>query len=159
MKCIYLKQKLNRELYCNYNKKRLERGMCASCNADDRYHYSPAKFKTHKKHKQTKFTDIPKKVKLIVWERDNHKCLFCGKQVPWNNANSHYIKRSHGGLGIEENIMTNCEKCHAMFEESPYRSEMKAYAKRYFKSMYPNWDEKELIYKKSKKVVDNVRCL
>ena len=43
---------------------------------------------------------------MAVWERDNHRCIFCGKLVPYNLANSHFIKRSQGGLGIEQNIMT-----------------------------------------------------
>lgn len=46
------------------------------------------------KHKRTKATDIPPKVKTIVWERDNHKCISCGKYVPKSCANAHYIKRS-----------------------------------------------------------------
>ncbi len=144
MNCVMMKKKLNGEVFCKELNKNISPFNCNNCTLKS---YS----KSSQKHKQTKATDIPKKVKLIVWERDNHKCIFCSKPVPWNCANSHYIKRSHGGLGIEENIMTNCEKCHAMFEESPYRSKMKASAKRYFESMYPNWDEKELIYKKSQK--------
>ena len=52
-------------------------------------------------HKVTKATAIPKAVKLKVWKRDKHKCIFCQTPVSWNYANSHYIKRSHLGLGIE----------------------------------------------------------
>lgn len=101
-----------------------------------------------KKHKLTKATEIPKKIKLIVWERDEHKCIFCHNPVTWHFANSHYIKRSHLGLGIEQNIMTNCCECHKRFEESKYREEMKEIAKNHFQEKYENWKEEDLIYKK-----------
>lgn len=31
------------------------------------------------KHKRTKVTEISMKTKEIVWERDNHQCIFCGR--------------------------------------------------------------------------------
>lgn len=102
-----------------------------------------------KKHKLTKATEIPKKVKMIVWERDEHRCIFCHTPVSWNYANSHFIKRSHSGLGIEpKNIMTNCDRCHKLFEESIYREQMKEYARNYLKSKYDDWNENDLVYKK-----------
>ncbi len=100
------------------------------------------------KSKRTKALEISKKVKLKVWERDNRRCIFCGRYVDWNFANSHYIKRSQGGLGIEENIMTNCINCHNDFEETSRRKEMKIFAKNYFMAKYPNWNENNLIYRK-----------
>ena len=100
------------------------------------------------KSKRTQALEITKKTKLVVWERDNHCCIFCGRYVEWNYANSHYVKRSQGGLGIEQNIMTNCDRCHKLFEETKYRPQMKEYAKKYFMSKYPNWNENDLIYRK-----------
>lgn len=52
------------------------------------------KVKTKKKKKRKDFTDIPTKLKEIVWERDKHKCIYCGKYVPKNCANAHFVKRS-----------------------------------------------------------------
>ena len=91
---------------------------------------------------------IDKKTKLKVWERDNHRCIFCGRYVEWNFANSHFIKRSQGGLGIEENIMTNCLSCHHDFDDSINRKYMIQRAENYFKSIYPNWSKDDLVYKK-----------
>ena len=102
------------------------------------------------KSKRTKALEIDKKTKLIVWERDNNRCIFCHRYVTWNYANSHYIKRSHGGLGIEQNIMTNCDKCHELFEREPSRSKMKPIAIKHFQSKYDNWNEEDLFYKKYK---------
>ncbi len=102
-----------------------------------------------KKHKSTKATEIPKKVKMTVWERDKHCCIFCGTPVPWNMANSHFIKRSHLGLGIEQNIMTNCLTCHEKFEKEPKDGWMHEKARRHFKECYEGWDEDSLIYKKT----------
>lgn len=44
--------------------------------------------------KRSKDCEIPQKVKENVWNRDNHKCILCGKYVPKTCANAHYIKRS-----------------------------------------------------------------
>lgn len=104
--------------------------------------------KSNKPSKRTKATSIPKQVKLIVWERDNHKCIFCGREVPWNLANSHFIKRSHGGLGIPENLFCNCLECHNKFDDSINREWMLPIARHYLMSKYENWNEKDLMYKK-----------
>lgn len=49
---------------------------------------------------RTKATEIPKKVKEKVEARDNHRCIICGSK--YASGNSHYIRRSKGGLGIEK---------------------------------------------------------
>lgn len=102
-----------------------------------------------KKHKQTKETDIDAKTKLQVWERDNHRCIFCKKLVPWNNANAHFVKRSAGGLGIVQNTFTACDYCHGEQDNGHNSIAMTDYAKEYLKSIYgQGWNEDLLIYRK-----------
>ena len=60
--------------------------------------------------KRSKACDISMEVKKKVWERDEHKCVICHN--PYAKPNAHYIARSQGGLGIEENIVTLCLRCH-----------------------------------------------
>lgn len=98
------------------------------------------------KSKRAKACDIPKKVKDIVWERDNHQCIICGS--PQAMPNSHFIRRSQGGLGIEENIVTMCFRCHNMYDQGSDRRAIEAYTENYLKSKYPDWDRKNLTYKK-----------
>ena len=44
--------------------------------------------------------------------------------MPERCACAHYIARAHGGLGIEENIVTLCDDCHrSMDSEAGERSE------------------------------------
>lgn len=50
------------------------------------------------KSKRSQACEISQKVKKIVWERDKHKCIFCGRYVPQTCANAHYIKRSQRGF-------------------------------------------------------------
>ena len=96
-------------------------------------------------HKQTKATSIPAATKQAVWERDGGRCVLCGRPGnPW----CHYISRAQGGLGIEQNIVTLCDKCHSDFDQSAKRRRMKEYIKWYLKMIYPGWDETKLIYKK-----------
>lgn len=139
--CSYLKKKLDRTIYCKFLKKKIIINECIGC---------PNKVLiTTGSSKRTRALAIPKQVKLRVWERDNHRCIFCGELVPWNMANSHFVKRSHGGLGIEQNIMTNCEKCHKLFDDSKERQEWRLeYAERYLRLKYPGWNEETLYYKK-----------
>ena len=102
-----------------------------------------------KKHKRTKETDIPKKVKKLVWKRDNYKCIFCHENVSWHYANAHYIKRSAGGLGIPENIFTACDKCHIEQDNGFNSVAMTDFVKAYLKSIYGlEWNDEKLIYKK-----------
>lgn len=98
------------------------------------------------KSRRAKACDIPKKVKEIVWERDNHQCIICGNHRAM--PNSHFIRRSQGGLGIEENIVTMCMMCHSMYDQYIDRERMESYTEQYLRSKYPNWDKEKLIYKK-----------
>lgn len=98
------------------------------------------------KSKRAKACDISKKVKDIVWERDGHRCIICGSRYAM--PNSHFIRRSQGGLGIEENIVTMCQRCHSMYDQGADRRAIEAYAEKYLRSKYPNWSREKLTYKK-----------
>lgn len=155
-KCLHLKlrtKKGKRYFYCSRKRAVIEITDCYGCVNKEYKKVAKMVVKTRlkpisKTNKVSKATAISTKVKKIVWERDNHKCIFCDKYVEWNFANSHFIKRSHNGLGIEENIMTNCAECHELFEHEPSRSKMIPLAKQYLKSKYDNWNEDMLVYKK-----------
>ena len=96
--------------------------------------------------KRTKALDITQAVKKRVWERDGHCCIHCGSPMAMPNA--HYIPRAHGGLGIEENVVTLCLCCHDKYDNSPERPILHEEIRDYLKSKYPNWDESKLTYAK-----------
>lgn len=98
------------------------------------------------KSKRSKATDIPKKVKDKVWERDGHKCIICGSHYAM--PNSHYISRSKGGLGIPENIITMCAVCHHLYDNGGKRDEMREEIRKYLMQHYPDLDESKLVYRK-----------
>ena len=99
------------------------------------------------KSKRSKACDIPPAVKMKVYERDKGCCIFCGKQgIP----NAHFIPRSHGGLGIEQNILTACLACHSRLDNSSNRQIYLKHAKIYLRSKYEGWNEEELVYDKWK---------
>lgn len=78
-------------------------------------------------------------------ERDGGYCIVCGRPgSPW----CHYISRAQGGLGIEQNIVTLCDKCHRRFDQSADRAALKEVLANYLRSKYLGWDEKNLIYRK-----------
>lgn len=98
------------------------------------------------KSKRSKACDISQAVKKAVWERDNHACIICG--TPYAMPNAHYISRAHGGLGIEQNIVTLCLTCHHAYDNTARRPHYQECIQDYLKSKYENWDENDLIYKK-----------
>lgn len=95
---------------------------------------------------RTKALDIPQAVKQAVWERDGGRCVLC--LSPDAMPNAHYIARSHGGLGIEQNIVTLCHKCHYQYDNTPIRTYLREEIKAYLASQYEDWDEQNLIYRK-----------
>lgn len=102
------------------------------------------------KSKRAKAVNISQKVKEAVWERDGHCCVVCGKRRAMPNA--HFIPRSQGGLGIEENIVTLCTMggCHYKFDfgTKKERKEIGDKIEAYLKSKYPSWDKSRLVYDK-----------
>ena len=95
-----------------------------------------------------KATSISKEVKQKVWERDKHKCIYCGREVPMEFANSHYIKRSQLGLGIEQNIVTACHICHYKYDFGANCKDMIEYTRKYLSSFYGSLNKRELTYHK-----------
>lgn len=105
------------------------------------------------KTKRSQATDISESVKQRVWERDNHCCIVCGSPVAMPNA--HYIPRSKGGLGVEENIVTLCtslstNRCHQRFDQGTKkeRDQIGKIIKNYLEERYNNWSPEDLVYKK-----------
>ena len=108
---------------------------------------------------RTKALGITIAVKEAVAERDSFDghpcCLLCGSPAPVNNrlaySNAHYISRSQGGLGIEENIVTLCPNCHInRYDQGAEREQIGEFLRHYLMEHYPYWDEEKLIYKKGK---------
>ena len=98
------------------------------------------------KTKRAKACDIPLEVREKVFERDGGICVFClGGNA---SANAHYISRSQGGKGIEENILTLCHACHERYDKTTDRKQMREFFRKYLQSKYDGWNEEDLIYKK-----------
>ena len=101
------------------------------------------------KSKRTKATSIPPKVREEVEERDGHKCVFC--HTPDGvRGEAHFIRRSQAGLGIPQNLLTVCRKCHRQLDEGPLKEVYREVAREYLKSKYPDWNENDLVYNKWK---------
>ena len=99
------------------------------------------------KSKRAKACDIRPSTKKKVWERDRQHCIICGNFQAMPNA--HFIPRSKGGLGIEQNIVTLCQQCHRDFDQTSKHDEYHAIIKDYLQGIYGGeWNEENLIYKK-----------
>lgn len=101
------------------------------------------------KSKRSRACEIRPKVKEAVRRRDAGRCIICRQP---GLPNAHYIPRSQGGLGVEQNIVTLCPSCHIAYDNGHKRREYKELIRNYLMSRYRNWNEKDLIYDKWKEV-------
>lgn len=97
-------------------------------------------------NKRTKALAISKKVKEAVYKRDGGVCVLCGSRT--GEPVAHIIRRSQGGLGIEKNIVTLCPCCHREFDEGKNREQIYVRLVAYIKGFYPEWNKKDMIYRK-----------
>ena len=107
------------------------------------------------KSKLAKATAISKKVRQRVWERDKFSCIYCHRRVPVECANSHFIKRSQLGLGIEQNIVTACPECHYKYDFGRNPRSMINYTWEYLLSKYEGLKRENLVYHKYSNIVNS----
>lgn len=98
--------------------------------------------------KRAKALSIPKEVKDVVWDRDGHRCIICGSRYAY--PDSHFIRRSHGGLGIPQNIVTMCRLCHDTYDNGPSecRHRIANKTEEWLRICYPDWNRESLVYRK-----------
>lgn len=99
-------------------------------------------------HKRTKAVAIPPKIRQEVEERDGHRCVFCHSSECRGEA--HYIGRAQGGLGIPKNLLTVCRECHRQLDNGQATQLYRQRARDYLMSIYPDWNEDDLVYNKWK---------
>lgn len=111
------------------------------------------KFKTLK-FKKTSPGEISFDVKMKVIKRDKGRCVYCGDSKH-AEPNAHFIPRSEGGMGIEENVVTLCNnnsenKCHFKFDfgTAEERQAIGEKIKEHLLKSYPNWSEEKVKFKK-----------
>ena len=97
-------------------------------------------------HRETRFTAISPATKKTVLKRDFGRCVLCGSINA--GPHCHFVRRSQGGLGTEENVWTGCQRCHEAFDSEATDGPLHARMRDYFKTLYPQWDESKLKYKK-----------
>lgn len=156
MNCKNLKirsKNYEKKFYCSLSKCIVDATACYCCKNKEYKEYKQLqrrtiKKKNHKVSRMAKLCEIPRQTKQIVWERDSHRCIFCGKSVPLRNACCHLIPRSQGGLGIEENIFTACDSCHYEQDNGKNTKDYDYIAETYLYSKYDNWNKKDLVYRK-----------
>ena len=106
--------------------------------------------------KRARACDFTQKERAAINERDEG-CIFCRMGYRMEKADGyntsireimHYIPRSQGGLGIRQNAAVGCKYHHMMLDEGPHRKEMRELFKGYLNSIYKDWSEEALVYRK-----------
>ena len=51
-------------------------------------------------------------------------------------------------MGVEQNLVSLCYKCHARLHSG--EKQIEDFCEEYLKTLYPNWTEESVIYRKDK---------
>jgi 5-methylcytosine-specific restriction endonuclease McrA len=98
---------------------------------------------------QSKACDVSPKIRDTVKRRDNMCCVVCG--FPYALTIAHvFINRSHGGLGVKENLATLCIECHSKLDHGKkiHSESVRVPLESYMNKLYPSLDIKKLKYEK-----------
>lgn len=106
--------------------------------------------------KDTRARDFSQTVKKKIAQRDSFDgwpcCINCGQPAPSESpiafSNAHFISRAQGGMGIEENGLTLCPRCHHLYDQTTERTRLREYFREYLMDNYPGWNESKLYYRK-----------
>lgn len=100
--------------------------------------------------KRSKACEFPAKVREAIKERDGG-CIFC-KMYGYSGFPPtqimHYVARSQGGRGVEQNGALGCALHHQQLDNGKNGLTMKEDFKNYLQSLYEGWNEKDLVYRK-----------
>ena len=98
---------------------------------------------------RTQATDIKPKVREIVKRRDDFRCVYCGTTYMLQLAHV-FVNRSHGGLGVEQNLVTLCLPDHMSLDNGKLEKAqpIKEVCESYLLKCYPDFDFTKLKYKK-----------
>lgn len=94
-----------------------------------------------------------------IRERDQGACIFCMMGCPAGGAAwldlqpadiMHYIPKSQGGLGIEQNGAVGCRYHHSLMDNGNkgLRKDMLMRFESCLRNIYPGWSREELVYDK-----------
>lgn len=112
-----------------------------------------------KKSKRSQATEFGQNVRMDIIRRDRGECIFCRMGYDSQKADPfelkvkdimHFIPRSKGGLGVEQNGAVGCRYHHGLLDNGNRgsRQEMLEIFEGYLKSRYEDWNRKELVYDK-----------
>lgn len=112
-----------------------------------------------KKNKHKKIFNFSKETAERIVERDGYGCIFCRMNYHTGCKSQmlmeipdimHYINKSQGGKGIEQNGVLGCRYHHGLLDNGHLglRPEMLGIMKEHLMQQYPDWDERKLVYKK-----------
>ena len=93
-------------------------------------------------------THISQETRERVYQRDSYDgcpcCIWCGH--PKYVEVHHFIERSRGGKGIEENLVCLCKGCHTKIHQGD--TDLQNYIRSYLSEHYEGWNEEMLIARK-----------
>ena len=110
------------------------------------------------KKKKVNYNFTPE-IRKKIFYRDGQQCVFCKINYHMECRSEmlleivdtmHFVNKSQGGLGIEENGVTGCRYHHGLLDNGHVglRDEMLEMMEEHLKNCYPDWDKAKLVYNK-----------
>lgn len=129
MACMYLKQKINRNLECKKDKNRIPFKDCKNCpyreyksnNTQIRkplqINYKQPQTTTKLKNKSNKLTKLEKN-RFSLFTDDKDKCMFCSSEtnLTWHEIFRGRNRQNSMKYGL---CLRMCLKCHELYQEDP----------------------------------------
>lgn len=141
--CKYLKQKLNKKIYCNKLKKEIKILECTNCKYKE---YLIKSNLTKLKNKTSELTKLERN-RFSLFSNEKTKCYFCGStyKLTWHEIFSGRNRRNSMKYGL---CLRMCLKCHRKYQEDKNFNEVwHVRGQKKFNDVYPDLDFVEIFGK------------
>ena len=103
-------------------------------------------------NRRTRALEFSTSERRKIKDRDGGRCIFCriyGNSGFEATQIMHFIPRSHGGLGVEQNGALGCVVHHQQLDNSPARKVMLEEFKAYLMNCYgENWSPDDYVFRR-----------
>ena len=141
--CKYLKQKLNKKIYCNKLKKEIKILECTNCKFKE---YLIKSNLTKLKNKTSELAELERN-RYSLFSSEKTKCYFCGStyKLTWHEIFFGRNRRNSMKYGL---CLRMCLKCHRKYQEDKNFNEVwHVRAQKKFNEVYPDLDFVEIFGK------------
>lgn len=138
MKCKYMKPKINKGVWCIYNKERVSRELCSKCNLEDRY--NKEEYTVKKKVKNKSIAKLERD-RFSILTNDLSKCIVENCRNKKDHLHEVFPGRNRSNSMRYGCVIPLCEEHHKEIHvNSVLSNHYKVLAQQEFIKVYPYLD-------------------